>query len=37
MKRLDEFIELTPFFYGEAKVQKNLLVNPKMKIETEEE
>jgi glutamyl-tRNA synthetase len=37
MKRLNEFIELTPFFYGEAKVQKNLLVNPKMKIETEEE
>jgi len=37
MKRFDEFIGLTWFFYGEARIQRNLLMNPKMKIETEEE
>lgn len=35
MKRLNEYIELTTFFYKDAKIRNDLLVNPKMKIETE--
>jgi len=35
MKRFDEFVELTQSLYGEAAIRKDLLVNPKMKIETE--
>lgn len=35
MKRFDEYIELTKFLYGETAVRKDLLVNPKMKIESE--
>lgn len=37
MKRFDEYIGLTTSLYGEAKVRKDLLANPKMKIETEAE
>jgi hypothetical protein len=35
MKRFDEFIELTHFFYGDPKLAPELLVNPKMKIESQ--
>ena len=35
MRRFDEFIELTKFLYGEANVRRDLLVNEKMKIESE--
>lgn len=35
LKRLNEFHELTTFFYNDANIAKELLVNPKMKIETE--
>ncbi len=35
MKRFDEFIELTKFLYNEANIRRDLLVNPKMKIEIE--
>ena len=34
MKRFDEFIELTKFLYGESGIRTDLLINPKMKIET---
>ncbi len=34
MKRFDEFSSLTTFLYGNPKDATNLLVNPKMKIET---
>lgn len=37
MKKFDEYIGLTTSLYGEAKIRKDLLVNPKMKIETENE
>jgi nondiscriminating glutamyl-tRNA synthetase len=37
MKRFDEYRELTASLYGDAKVRKDLLVNPKMKIESEED
>jgi glutamyl-tRNA synthetase len=37
MKRFDEYIELTRFIYGDTWVRKDLLVNPKMKIESENE
>ena len=37
MKRFDEYISLTPSLYGDAKIRKDLLVNPKMKIESESE
>ena len=37
MKRFDEYIGLTTSLYGDATVRKDLLVNPKMKIETERE
>ncbi|GAB0174544.1 MAG: glutamate--tRNA ligase [Candidatus Altimarinota bacterium] len=37
MKKLDEFRQLTLFIYGGAEIKKNLLVNPKMKIESEKE
>lgn len=37
MKRFDEYIGLTTFLYGEAKLAPELFINPKMKIETEEE
>ncbi len=37
MKKFDEYIELTVSLYGEAKVRKDLLVNAKMKIESEAE
>lgn len=36
LKRFNEFRELTHFLYQDAKVSKNLLVNAKMKIESEE-
>lgn len=35
LKRLNEFIELTTFFYSDAKIAKDLLANSKMKIESE--
>jgi glutamyl/glutaminyl-tRNA synthetase len=35
MKRFDEFISLTQTLYGSAPLRKDLLVNQKMKIETE--
>lgn len=35
MKRFDEFVELTKFLYGGASIRRDLLANPKMKIETE--
>lgn len=35
MKRFDEYIELTKFLYGETNIRKDLLTNPKMKIESE--
>ncbi len=38
MKRFEEYIELSKIFYtSEVDVRKDLLVNPKMKIETEED
>jgi glutamyl/glutaminyl-tRNA synthetase len=37
MKRFDEYTSLTKSLYGEAQVRRDLLVNPKMKIETETE
>ena len=37
MKRMDEYIELTKSLYGEASIRPDLLVNAKMKIETEAE
>ena len=35
LKRFDEYISLTHSLYGEAVVRKDLLINPKMKIESE--
>ncbi len=35
MKRFNEYIELTRFLYGTTSMRKDLLINPKMKIETE--
>ena len=37
MKRFDEFISLTLSLYGDAPIRKDLLINPKMKIESEED
>ena len=37
MKRFNEYRELTEFLYSDAKISPELLVNPKMKIETAEE
>lgn len=37
IKRLDEYIGLTKFLYEEPKIAPELFINPKMKIETEEE
>ncbi len=37
MKRFDEYIGLTKFIYWERARRKDLLVNPKMRIETEED
>ena len=37
MKKFDEYIDLTKSLYGEASIRKDLLINPKMKIETEAE
>ena len=37
MKRMDEYIDLTKSLYGEASIRLDLLVNAKMKIETEAE
>ncbi len=37
MKRFNEYIELTPFFYKDAKIRNDLLVNEKMKIMSEKE
>jgi hypothetical protein len=37
MKRFDEYISLTKSLYGESSIRRDLLTNPKMKIETEEE
>lgn len=34
MKRLGEYIWFTDFFYNDVKIRTDLLVNPKMKIET---
>jgi nondiscriminating glutamyl-tRNA synthetase len=34
MKRFDEFVDLTRFLYWEASIRTDLLINPKMKIET---
>jgi nondiscriminating glutamyl-tRNA synthetase len=34
MKRFDEYIELTKFLYGTCNIRTDLLINPKMKIET---
>lgn len=35
MKRFDEYKGLTHFLYHDANIRKDLLVNPKMKIESE--
>ena len=35
MKRFDEYIELTQFLYNEPNIRRDLLANPKMKIESE--
>lgn len=35
MKRFDEFVALTTCLYGVSSIRRDLLVNPKMKIETE--
>lgn len=35
MKRFEEFISLTSYLYGDSAVRRDLLVNTKMKIETE--
>ncbi len=37
MKRFDEFITLTTCLYGDSKINRDLLINPKMKIETIEQ
>ncbi len=37
MRRFDEYIELTRVLYGDTVVRKDLLVNPKMKIESEDD
>lgn len=37
MKRFNEYRELTKFFYGAAQIRTDLLVNPKMKIESLED
>jgi glutamyl/glutaminyl-tRNA synthetase len=37
MKRFEEFIGLTSYLYGESQIRRDLLANPKMKIETEEQ
>jgi glutamyl/glutaminyl-tRNA synthetase len=37
LKRLSEYPELTGFLYGDAALRPELLVNPKMKIETPEQ
>jgi nondiscriminating glutamyl-tRNA synthetase len=37
MKRFDEFIALTTCLYGDSRVNQDLLMNPKMKIETLEQ
>lgn len=37
MKRFDEFVELTSCLYGDSQVNRDLLMNPKMKIETIEQ
>lgn len=34
MKRFDEFTSLTGFLYNTANIRKDLIINPKMKIET---
>ncbi len=34
MKRFDEFVTLTRFFYGDITQRPELMVNPKMKIES---
>ena len=35
MKRFEEFISLTSCLYGDSSIRRDLLANPKMKIETE--
>ncbi len=37
MKRFDEYVELTKCLYGSAGLRIDLLMNPKMKIETTQE
>jgi len=37
MKRFDEFISLTKYLYGDSAIRMDLIVNSKMKIETEEQ
>ncbi len=34
MKRFDEFVELSKFFYNEVSIRPELMMNPKMKIES---
>jgi glutamyl/glutaminyl-tRNA synthetase len=34
MKRFDEYIELTKFLYSDSALRSDLLINPKMKIES---
>ncbi len=37
LKRLDEYPSLTQFFYGEPDLRQDLLINPKMKVESLED
>ncbi len=37
MKRLEEYVELTKFLYGDVGIRGELMVNPKMKITNVEE
>jgi glutamyl/glutaminyl-tRNA synthetase len=37
MKRFEEFISLTSYLYGDSAIRRDLLANPKMKIESEED
>jgi glutamyl/glutaminyl-tRNA synthetase len=37
MKRFEEFVPLTSCLYGNSTIRRDLLVNPKMKIEIEEQ
>ncbi len=37
MKRFEEYVSLTTCLYGDAQMRPELIVNPKMKIETIEQ